>query len=92
MDSQVRRAVLEKIEGVISDSSDVKEIVERLQSVPVTHKADFALGIALGRIYNSFHYQTRRTLKRNATEDEFGEFQEMVQKNVDAIRKSLSVQ
>jgi hypothetical protein len=92
MDSQVRRAVLEKIEGVISDSSDVKEIVERLQSVPVTHEADFALGIALGRIYNSFHYQTRRTLKRNATEDEFGEFQEMVQKNVDAIRKSLSMQ
>jgi hypothetical protein len=46
----------------------------------------------MGRIYNSFHYQTRRALKRNATEEEFAEFLDILAKRADAIRNALKQQ
>jgi hypothetical protein len=46
----------------------------------------------MGRIYNSFHYQTRRALKRNATEEEFAEFLDILAKRADAIRHALKQQ
>ena len=91
MDPRVRKAVVEKIEAVVSDPSEVRRILKRLDMVSVSSKDDFALGIALGRIYNSFHYQTRRTLKRSATEDEFSEFLEILSANTAAIRAALQL-
>jgi hypothetical protein len=81
--------VLEKIEAVVTDPTEVRRILKRLDSVRVSSKDDFALGIALGRIYNSFHYQTRRTLKRNATDDEFIEFLEILRERAGAIQVAL---
>jgi hypothetical protein len=89
MDPRVRRAVLEKIEAVVADPSEVRTILKRLDTVRVSNDDDFALGIALGRIYNSFHYQSRRTLKRNATEKEFAEFLEILRENAAAVRAAL---
>jgi hypothetical protein len=89
MDPRVKKAVLEKIEAAISETAEVKSILRKLESQQVSSKDDFAFGIALGRIYNSFHYQTRRTLKRDATPDEFGEFLEILEKNAEAIRTAL---
>jgi hypothetical protein len=43
----------------------------------------------MGRIYNSFHYQTRLTLKRNATEEEFAEFLDILSKRAEYIKKAL---
>lgn len=63
-----------------------------LRHIPVTSLDDFAFGIAVGRIYNSFHYQTRRTLKRNATKDEFAEFLDILAKRADAIKNALKQQ
>jgi hypothetical protein len=60
--------------------------------VPVTSLDDFAFGIAIGRIYNSFHYQTRRTLKRNATKEEFAEFLDILAKRANAIKNALKQQ
>jgi hypothetical protein len=53
---------------------------------------DFAFGIAIGRIYNSFHYQTRRALKRNATPEEFAEFLDILAKKAEAIKNALTHQ
>ena len=92
MDPRVRKAVLEKIQAAVSNTAEVKSILQKLESLEVSSRDDFAFGIALGRIYNSFHYQTRRTLKRNATPEEFGEFLEILQKNAEAIRAALSHQ
>ena len=92
MDPRVRNAVLEKIEAVIRDPSEVKSILRRLDDVDVSSEDDFALGIALGRIYNSFHYQTRRTLKRNATEEEFGEFLEILREKAGLVKSALDHQ
>lgn len=89
MDPRVKKAVLEKIEAAISETAEVKSILRKLESLQVSSKDDFAFGITLGRIYNSFHYQTRRTLKRDATPDEFGEFLEILGKNAEEIRMAL---
>jgi hypothetical protein len=58
----------------------------------VTSLDDFMFGIAIGRIYNSFHYQTRRTLKRNATKEEFEEFLDILAKRADTIKNALKQQ
>lgn len=92
MDPRVKKAVLEKIQAAVSNTAEVKSILQKLESLEVSSKDDLAFGIALGRIYNSFHYQTRRTLKRDATQDEFGEFLEILEKNAEAIRRALREQ
>ena len=92
MDPRVRKAVLEKIEGAVSNTNEIISIVEKLESVKVSSKDDFAFGVALGRIFNSFHYQTRRTLKRDATPEEFGEFLDILQQNAESIKTALGHQ
>jgi hypothetical protein len=34
----------------------------------------------IGRLYNSFYYQTKRVLKRQPTEDDFTDFFEFIKK------------
>jgi hypothetical protein len=36
------------------------------------------LGVVVGRIYNTFYYQSKRILKRDPTRQEFEEFLEFV--------------
>ncbi|MCE2497868.1 MAG: hypothetical protein J4F28_02535 [Nitrosopumilaceae archaeon] len=40
-----------------------------------------AAGIAAGRLYNAFYYQTRRQLRRDPTLKEFEEFADLVHKH-----------
>jgi hypothetical protein len=89
MDARVKRAVLDKINETISSSDEISKILHSLHHIPVRSQEDFAFGIAVGRIYNSFHYQTRRALKRNATDEEFVEFLEILAKKANYIKKSL---
>lgn len=89
MDARVKKAVLEKIGETVSNVDEISEILQALGHIPVESKDDFALGIAIGRIYNSFHYQTRRALKRNATEEEFAEFLHILAKRAGEIKKVL---
>jgi hypothetical protein len=92
MDARVRKAVLEKIDETVSNTDEIAKIQQSLGHIPVSSQGDFAFGIAIGRIYNSFHYQTRRALKRNATEDEFAEFLGILAKRAGEIRKALKQQ
>ena len=84
--------MLEKIDETLSNADEISQIVKSLDLIPVESRSDFVLGIAIGRVYNSFHYQTRRALKRNATEEEFAEFLRILAKNAGEIRKSLKQQ
>ena len=88
----MKKAVLEKVETTKNRPSEIREILGKLDNVRVSDKGDFALGIAVGRIFNSFHYQTRRILKRNATDAEFEEFLEILMGNLTAIRAALDRQ
>ena len=93
LDDRVKEAVLAKIQETISSTDEISKIQQMLlYHISVTSLEDFAFGIAIGRIYNSFHYQTRRTLKRNATKEEFAEFLELLAKRTDAIKKALNQQ
>jgi hypothetical protein len=92
MDARVRKAVLEKIDETVSNVDEVVKIQHSLGHIPVGSQDDFAFGIAIGRIYNSFHYQTRRALKRNATDDEFAEFLGILAKKAGEIRKAIKQQ
>ena len=93
MDGRVKKAVLAKIQETISSTDEISKIQQMLLcDVPVTSLDDFAFGIAIGRIYNSFHYQTRRTLKRNATKEEFAEFLDILAKRANAIKNALKQQ
>ena len=93
MDGQVKKAVLAKIQETISSTDEISKIQQMLLChVPVTSLDDFVFGIAIGRIYNSFHYQTRRTLKRNATKEEFADFLDILAKRANAIKNALKQQ
>ena len=92
MDARVRKAMAAKIDEAVQSAGEVREIQEGLGDIGVKSKADFAFGIAVGRIYNSFHYQTRRTLGRDATEQEFAEFLDLLAKRAAEIRKALKQQ
>ena len=89
MDGRVKEAVLDKIKETMSNTDEILKIQQMLWHIPVTSLDDFVFGVAVGRIYNSFHYQTRRTLKRNATKDEFAEFLDILAKRADAIKNAL---
>jgi hypothetical protein len=89
MDARVKKAVLAKVDETISSADEISKIQQNLRHISVGSQDDFAFGIAIGRIYNSFHYQTRRALKRNATEEEFAEFLEILAKRAEYIKKAL---
>ncbi len=92
LDARVRKAVIDKINETVSNASEISQIVRSLGSVPVENKNDFALGVAIGRLYNSFHYQTRRALKRNATEEEFCEFLGILANKTAELQEALRQQ
>jgi hypothetical protein len=92
MDAIIKKAVLGKIQETISSIDEISKIQKTLSHIPISNHQDFAFGIAIGRIYNSFHYQTRRALKRNATEEEFAEFLDILAKKADMIKKALKQQ
>ena len=93
MDSRVKKAVLAKIQETISSTDEISKIQQMLLcNISVASLDDFVFGIAIGRIYNSFHYQTRRALKRNATKEEFAEFLDILAKRADAIKNALKQQ
>ena len=92
MDGKVRKALLEKIDETVSNAEEISQIVKSLGKIPVESRDDFTFGIAVGRVYNSFHYQTRRALKRGAKEEEFAEFLGILEKNASKIRAALKQQ
>ncbi|AIF83369.1 4-hydroxy-3-methylbut-2-en-1-yl diphosphate synthase [Candidatus Nitrososphaera evergladensis SR1] len=87
MDPRVKKAVAAKIDEAISNADEVYRIQSKLG---IAGGADFAFGIAIGRIYNSFHYQTRRILGRNATAAEFSEFLSLLSSRTPEIRRAFS--
>jgi len=93
MDDRVKKAVFDKIQETVSNTDEISKIQRMLSyNMAVTNLDDFMFGIAIGRIYNSFHYQTRRTLKRNATKEEFEEFLDILAKRADTIKNALKQQ
>ena len=73
MNEKLREIIEKKIEDSLSKTDEIKKIIDSLEEI--SSKPDsFSLGIVIGRLYNSFYYQSRRILKREPTAQEFSEF------------------
>ena len=89
MDERVIDAINKKIDAAISKEglSEISYIISMLPFV--NDKNEFALGLIIGRVYNAFHYQTRRILARDATSDEFKEFVSLLEERMNEINDAL---
>lgn len=89
MDSRLKKVIEEKIEITISKEG-LEEIMQITDALPfINNKEEFILGLIVGRIYNAFHYQTRRILKRDATKEEFDEFVALLEEKIPHINSIL---
>ena len=77
MDEKLLEIINQKINQVLENTNEILTIVESLNALS-SNKNSFAYGVVTGRLYNSFHYQCRRILKREPTKEEFLEFIELL--------------
>ena len=76
MDEILLQKIEQKIQDSISNKDEIKELIQSLSDVD--DSKSFALGIVVGRLYNTFYYQSKRILDREPTKQEFEEFLEFV--------------
>jgi len=75
MDKILKKKLEEKIQETISQRNEIKQ----LQTLSdISDSKSFVLGIIVGRLYNSFYYQSKKNLNREPTADELSEFIELV--------------
>ncbi len=79
MDETLLRKLEQKVQDSISHKDEIRQLVSNIDD-----SKSFASGIVIGRIYNAFHYQSKRILNRKPTEQEFQEFLEFIK-----TRKSI---
>ena len=88
MDKRLEEKINEKIEEALANIHEVHQITKSLDKL-ATSSNQFQYGIIVGRLYNSFHYQSRRILKRDPTLEEFIEFVQMLHKRQDEILRKF---
>ena len=76
MDETLLKKIEQKIQDSVSNKDEIKELIQSLSDID--NSKSFALGIVVGRIYNTFYYQSKRILDRDPTPQEFEEFLEFV--------------
>ena len=72
MDEILLKKIEQKIQDSMSNKDEIKQLIKSLSSID--DSKSFALGIVVGRIYNTFYYQSKRILNRDPTKQEFQEF------------------
>ena len=77
MDDLLVQKIEQKIQDSISNQDDIKELIKLLSTIDSSKS--FALGIVVGRLYNTFFYQTKRILKRDPTKKEFEDFLKFIE-------------
>lgn len=89
MEEKLREIIIQKINDTLSNVDEIQNIVNSLDDIP--HKTNaFSYGVVMGRLYNSFHYQCRRILKRNPTDKEFSEFLEILKQKESEIKEKIN--
>ena len=89
MNDKLREVLEKKIDAVLTKTDEIKKIISSLDEIS-TNSDDFSVGIVIGRLYNSFYYQSRRILQRDPTEEEFSEFLEILKTRQSEIHKKFS--
>lgn len=88
MDSRLEQKINEKIQEALTNISQIQQLAKTLDEKRADSQ-NFKYGIIIGRLYNSFYYQSRRILKRDPTEQEFSEFLGILSKRQDEILRHL---
>ena len=79
MDEKIQKILEEKIHESISKRNEITLLVKSLGYMDNPNV--FGYGIMIGRLYNSFYYQSRRILKRSPTDQEFSEFVKLLKEH-----------
>ena len=79
MDKEIIKILEKKIHEIKTSNSQINTIIDEFDNLDSN---TLFSGIMIGRLFNSFHYQHRRILKRNPTETEFEEFIEFLKNRV----------
>ena len=77
MDEILLKKIEQKIQDTISNKDDIKELIKSLSTID--NSKSFALGIVVGRLYNTFFYQSKRILQRDPTKQEFEDFLKFIE-------------
>ena len=88
MDEKIQKVLEEKIRESTSKINEITMIVNSFGQMENPNV--FGRGIIIGRLYNSFYYQSRRILKRNPTEQEFSEFIQLLKEYENELDISFS--
>ena len=86
MDERIQKIMEEKIHESSSRRNEISTLVTSSGQDSPEEENAFGQGIIIGRLYNSFYYQSRRILKRNPTEQEFSEFIELVRDHENELK------
>jgi len=75
MDKILKKKLEEKIQETIRQKNEVKKLstISKIED-----SKSFVLGIIVGRLFNSFYYQSKKIFGREPTEIELDEFLELV--------------
>ena len=79
MDEKIQKVLEEKIHESMNGINEITTLVNSLEQTKNPNV--LGQGIIIGRLYNSFYYQSMRILKRNPTEQEFSEFIQLLKKH-----------
>jgi len=89
MDERIQKIMEEKIHESTNRINEITSLVNSLGESK-EWRWIFGRGIIIGRLYNSFYYQSRRILKRNPTEQEFSEFIQLLKEHENELEISFS--
>lgn len=88
MDKKLKEKMEQKISETFENIDEIVQIVKSLNALSDS-TVSFGFGVVIGRLYNSFYYQSRRILKRDPTKQEFLEFLDILKQRQQEFRKKL---
>ncbi len=88
MDEKIQKILEEKIHESISKKNEIALLAKSLGQAE--NENAFRYGIIIGRLYNSFYYQSRRILNRSPTDQEFSEFVILLKEHENELSSSFS--
>ena len=89
MDKKIKEILEKKIHKSTSASDEITLLVNSLGDPDAPNNL-FVYGIIIGRLYNSFYYQSRRILKRDPTQQEFSEFIKLLEEHKNELSEITS--
>ena len=76
MHEEILKKLEQKISEIVTDNKDLDKIGYLFSNSD--DSKSFSLGIIVGRLYNSFYYQSKRILEREPNNEEFKEFVNLI--------------